>query len=611
MRNMLLGLALLSTTALAAEPGAVGGKPAIPSAQALPEAKAANFQYQVAIVEPRAVKPDAKTVAKLKVPVGFAVEMWAEGLGNARLLAVTDDGTVYLTRRAEGDVVMLRDTDGDGKADLRKVVAQRPGMHGIALDGRKVYLAAMSEILTAPILADGSFGPLKPLTDTLPDTGQHNTRTVRLGPDGQLYITVGSTCNECVESSPESATLLRMSPDGKSRIIYASGLRDTIGYDWNPKTGALWGMDHGIDMLGDDQQPEELNKIGFGKNYGWPYIYGFGGQNPQDDPPNDLTMADLDAAATRPVLGYTGHAAPMQMLFYRGVAFPKAYQGDAFVTFRGSWNRSKPSGYEVARIHFDAAGEAVAFEPFLTGFLQENRDGPSQSGRPVGLAVARDGSLLFTDDINGVIYRVRYTGADAAGTVLAGPAVRAPEDEPRPVGPALALARPETRATMRLTVTSPAFGAGQAIPPRNSDYQDGVSPALSWSGAPAGTASYVLLLEDPDSQHGHPFIHWVAWNIPTGTTALPEALPGERQLAEPKGMRQGRTTRGSTGYYGPKPPVGDPPHHYHVQLFALSEMLDLPVGADRERVLAAMTGKVLARGELVGTYAQGALPPKK
>lgn len=609
MRHMILGLALLSTTALAAEPGAVGGKPLAPAGQPVPEAKAANFQYDVAIVEPRGVKPDAASVARLKVPAGFKVEMWATELGNARLLAVADNGSVYLTRRSEGDVVMLRDTDGDGKADARKIVARRPGMHGIAIDGRKVYLAAMKEVLTAPILADGTFGPLTQLTATLPDIGQHNTRTVRLGPDGQLYITVGSTCNECVEGSPESATLLRMTPDGKSRIIYAKGLRDTIGFDWNPKTGQLWGMDHGIDMLGDDQQPEELNKIALGKNYGWPYIYGMGGQNPRLDPPNDLTMADLDAAATRPALSYTGHAAPMQMLFYRGTAFPGGYQGDAFVTFRGSWNRSKPSGYEVARVRFDAAGEAVAIEPFLTGFLSDTSDGPAQSGRPVGLAVANDGSLLFTDDINGVIYRVSYKGVGAQ--MLPKPAMRPPEGEPRPAGSALALARAEAQAPLSLTVSSPAFGATKPIPAKHSDYYDGVSPALSWAGAPQGTASYVLLMEDPAADQGHPFVHWVAWNIPANVTSLPEALPTESQLVDPKGMRQGRNTRGSTGYFGPKPPVGDKSHPYHFQVFALSTMLALPVGAERETVLAAMVGKVVAKGELVGTYGQPTLPPKK
>lgn len=611
MKQMILALALLSSTALAAEPGAVGGRPLAPAGQPLPEPTAANIRVDGAIVEPRALKPDARSVARLHLPPGFTVSMWASDLGNARLLAVAEDGTVYLTRRAEGDVVLLRDTDGDGKADQRRIVVSRPGMHGIAIDGHKVYLAAAKQILTAPILADGSFGTLELLTSTLPDTGQHNTRTVRLGPDGQIYITVGSTCNACVESSPESATLLRMSPDGKSRIIYASGLRDTIGYDWNPKTGQLWGMDHGIDFLGDDQQPEELNKINYGKTYGWPYIYGFGGQNPQDDPPNELTMAELDAASVRPSLGYVGHAAPMQMLFYRGAMFPRGYQGDAFVTFRGSWNRSKPSGYEIARVRFDAAGEAVAFEPFLTGFQVDTDNGPAQTGRPVGLAMAQDGALLFTDDINGVIYRVSYAGADRAGTKLARPSPRAPEGEARPVGPALALARPETQTTGRITLTSPAFGAGKPIPPRNSDYFDGVSPALSWTGVPPNAAALVLLVEDPDSAQGHPFVHWVAWNIPPTLTALPEGLPTELQLAEPKGMRQGRTTRGSTGYYGPKPPIGDQPHHYHIQLFALSAPLDVPVGANRETVLAAMLGKVIAKGELVGTYAQGALPPKK
>jgi Raf kinase inhibitor-like YbhB/YbcL family protein len=335
-----------------------------------------------------------------------------------------------------------------------------------------------------------------------------------------------------------------------------------------------------------------------------------GGQNPRLDPPNDLTLAELDAAATRPALGYTGHAAPMQMLFYRGSAFPAGYQGDAFVTFRGSWNRSKPSGYEVARVRFDAAGEALAIEPFLTGFEYETREGPVQSGRPVGLAVAGDGSLLFTDDINGVIYRVRYEGK-GVGAMMPKPPTRMPDAEPRPAGPALALARPETQAPLSLTVSSPAFRSGRPLPPKHSDYHDGVSPAISWTGAPQDTASFVLLMEDPAAVQGHPFVHWVAWNIPANVATLQEALPTDLQLAAPKAMRQGRNTRGSTGYFGPRPPVGDKPHPYHFQVFALSTMLALPLGADRETVLAAMVGKVVAKGELVGTYGQASLPPTK
>lgn len=611
MRHLAILFSLLSTTAMAQQAGTVGSRAVEPEGQTLSEPKAANVRVSGVILEPRSVKPDAATMARLQVPPGFKVEMFAQGLGNARLLAVADDGTVYLTRRAEGDVVMLRDADGDGRAEMQRTVVRRPGMHGIAISGKTVYLVAQKEVLKAPILADGSLGPLELLAGDLPDAGQHSARSIAMGPDGMLYLGVGSTCNACTETSPESATVLRMSPDGKSRTIYASGLRHTIGFDWQPRSGALFGMDHGIDWLGDEQQPEELNRIEMGKSYGWPYIYGMGGENPQDDPPNDLTMFELNQAATRPVLGYTAHAAPMQLAFYRGAMFPSAYQGDAFVTFRGSWNRARPSGYEVARVRFDARGNPTAFEPFLRGFLQTASDGPNQSGRPVGLAVAKDGALLFTDDINGVIYRVSYVGNDRAGTVLAPAARRAPEIEPRLKGPALAMTREETRATGMIDVSSPSIMANRPIALKYSAYGEDQSPALRWSGLPAGATHLALLMEDPDAAAGHPFVHWVAWNIPAGLGSLPEGLPKEMQLADPKGMRQGRTTRGSVGYYGPRPPIGDRPHHYHFQLFALSGPLDLQIGTTREQLLTAMVGKVVARGELVGTYAQPAPPVKK
>lgn len=611
MRRLAILLSLLSSSAMAQQAGTIGGRPVEPEGQTLAEPKAANVRVPGVILEPRAVKPDAATMARLQVPQGFSIEMFAQGLGNARLLAVADDGTVYLTRRAEGDVVMLRDADGDGRAEMRRTVARRPGMHGIAISGKTVYLVAQKEVLKAPILTDGSLGPLELLAGDLPDAGQHSARSIAMGPDGMLYLGVGSTCNACTETSPESATVLRMSPDGKSRTIYASGLRHTIGFDWQPKSGALYGMDHGIDWLGDEQQPEELNRIEMGKSYGWPYIYGMGGENPQDDPPNDLTMTELNQAATRPMLGYTAHAAPMQLAFYRGAMFPKSFQGDAFVTFRGSWNRARPSGYEVARVRFDASGTPTAFEPFVGGFLQMGGNGPSQSGRPVGLAVAKDGALLFTDDINGVIYRVSYAGSDRARTMLAPAAARAPEMEPRPKGPALAMARDETQASAMLRVSSASFSANRPIALKYSAYGENQSPALSWSALPASATHVAILMEDPDAAVGHPFVHWVAWNIPASLGGLPEGLPKELQLADPKGMRQGRTTRGSIGYYGPRPPVGDRPHHYHFQLFALNAPLDLQIGATREQVLAAMAGKVVARGELIGTYAQAALPVKR
>lgn len=617
MRNAFLIAALFSTTALlpavasAQQVGAVGGRAAEPAGQTLSEPEAANYRVAGAIVEPRAVKPSAETLARLQVPAGFKVSIFADGLGNARLLAVAADGSIYLTRRAEGDVMLLRDTDSDGRADVVRQVAKRPGMHGIAISGSTVYLVAQKEVLRTTILPDGSLAPLEVLTADLPDAGQHSARSVAVGPDGMLYLGVGSTCNACTETSPESATVLRMTPDGKSRTIYASGLRHTIGMDWQPRSGQLWGMDHGIDWLGDEQQAEELNRIELGKSYGWPYIYGFGGENPQDDPPNKLIMAELNAASTKPALGYTAHAAPMQLQFYRGAMFPRAYQGDAFVTMRGSWNRAKPSGYEVARVRFDASGAATAFEPFLWGFLDTGAKGPSQSGRPVGLATAADGALLFTDDINGVIYRVTYTGVDRAGIMLPPASPRAADMESRPKGAVLAAGREETRTNGALRVMSPAFAANGPIPIKSSAYGDDISPALVWEDLPAGANYLALLMEDPDAQTGLPFVHWAAWNIPAGLGGLPEGLSKELQLADPKGMRQGRNTRGSVGYFGPRPPIGDKPHRYNIQVFALSAPLDLQIGANREELLAALDGKVVAKGVVVGTYAQPAPPAKR
>lgn len=584
-----------------AQPGTVGAPPVTPQGGELPNPEAANVRVLGAVVEPRQAPAD---VAALRVPEGYRVNIFAEGLGHPRILEVAEDGTVYVTRRTEGDVVMLRDRDGDGRAEERRIVARWPLMHGLEIDGRTAWMIAGTSVFRAEIAADGGFGPLEEIVGDLPSTGQHSARELALGPDGLLYLSIGSTCNACAESSPESAALLRMRPDGKGRLIWATGLRHTVGFDWHPRTGALWGLDHGIDWLGDDQQVEELNRIEQGRQYGWPYIYGMGGWNPQDAPPGGLSMAEWDRMSTRPVLGYTPHAAPMQMLFYRGAMFPAAEQGNGFAAMRGSWNRAEPSGYEIVRIRFDEAGSPSAIEPFVTGFLTRGPDGgPAQRGRPVGIAEARDGALLFSEDGNGVIYRISYAGPDRAGAPLAPLPSRPPAPlEPRPHGEALAAERPETAARAALQVSSPDFAAGAPLAKTYSAYGQGISPRLRWEGVPPGTRSLALLMEDPDAPVGKPFVHWLAWNLPPDMGGLPEAVPATPQLPSLGTLRQGRNTRGSIGYFGPRPPAGNPPHHYHFQLFALDRQLDLLPGASREELLAAMAGHVLAKGNIIGTY---------
>jgi glucose/arabinose dehydrogenase len=197
--------------------------------------------------------------------------------------------------------------------------------------------------------------------------------------------------------------MLRAGLDGSTRTVFARGLRNTIGFDWHPETGTLWGMDHGSDFRGDDLPPEELNRIVSGGNYGWPYCYGEREIDPIiQDPPG--TTKEAYCAATLPsVLENQAHEAPIGMVFYDGTAFGAEYSGDAFVALHGSWNRFPPTGFEVVRIRFDA-GEPVAIEDFVSGFLIEG--GNAQFGRPAGITVAPDGALIFSDDANGMIYRV-------------------------------------------------------------------------------------------------------------------------------------------------------------------------------------------------------------
>ena len=369
------------------------------------------------IVEPEQLEPTDEAIANLTLPDGFAIAKWATDLGHPRMILPMPGGDVYITRRNPGDCILLRDADGDGKADGEpRVVAEQPNLHGIAVapDGKTVYLTAIRKLWSAPIRDDGTFGELRLMIDDLPDAGQHPNRTMAFGPDGMLYLSVGSTANAADEKNPENATVVQIDPATGERRVWASGLRNTIGFGWHPNTGQMWGADHGIDWLGDDEQHEEFNRLDEGKFYGWPYIYGDDKYNPADNPPEGESMAGLAQRAEEPVLLYTAHSAPLQMTFYTGDAFPGEFRNDAFIAMRGSWNRKPPSGYEVVRVRFDDDGQATAMEPFLTGFLVENADGSwGHLGRLAGLAQLPDGSLLLGDDTNGVVYRIAYDAPTA------------------------------------------------------------------------------------------------------------------------------------------------------------------------------------------------------
>jgi glucose/arabinose dehydrogenase len=355
---------------------------------------------------PKVVAPTNDCLARLTLPEGFHVQRFAEGLAQPRMIAVADDGTVFVTSRGTGEVVGLRDEDGDGIVDQRWLAVKLLGVHGIALRGTRMYLATEREVFEAEIPARGKTAATRRRLADLPPVGRHPNRTLATGPDGRLYLTVGSTCNCCVEDDPESATVLQIDLATWDRRVFARGLRNTLGIDWHPVTGEMWGVDNGSDWLGDDVPPEELNRLEGGRDYGWPFVWA----DRQTIPlPSHPAVGDLEtyaATTTPPVLALPPHTAPLQLVFYDAQQFPRVYRGDAFVTLHGSWNRRPPAGYEVVRIVCDDRGRPERVEPFLGGFL--SADGSETCGRPCGLAIAGDGSLLVGLDANGVILRVWY-----------------------------------------------------------------------------------------------------------------------------------------------------------------------------------------------------------
>lgn len=336
----------------------------------------------------------------LKVPKGWKAEAAAKGLGKPRMLYLGSSGQLYVTRRDAGDVLMLQDKDGDGVFEDMVRVADFPGVHGITSKDGKMYLCNNNKVLRYAINNDGTLAKVADtLIKDLPSGGQHANRTMDFGPDGKLYISVGSVCNDCKESDKETAAMLQVDPVILKRNLYASGLRNTIGFDWHPKTKEMWGVDNGGDTKGEDWPPEELNKIVMGGNYGFPFAYGNKVVDESREDPVGNTKEGWAKNTQAAIMEFTAHSAPIAFAFFE----EEQMKGDALVCWHGSWNKLKPSGYKVELIKFDSKGKPSGSEDFLSGFLV----GGERFGRPAGIAITPKGQVYISDDANGIIYLMK------------------------------------------------------------------------------------------------------------------------------------------------------------------------------------------------------------
>ncbi|WP_339644855.1 PQQ-dependent sugar dehydrogenase [uncultured Porticoccus sp.] len=356
---------------------------------------------------------DLETITdQLVTPKGFELTLFADNIPNARFMKATPAGQLLVSSPKTGTVYLLADIDGTGKADERiPLITGLNRPHGLDIlhDDETSWLYIAETNAVGRIAIDWSTasteGDYQRLITNLPNTGGHWTRTIQFGTDGWLYLTVGSSCNVCEETDPRRAAMMRYRPDGSGEQIYATGLRNSVGFDWAPWDNSLYATDNGRDMLGDDFPPCELNRIKAGGFYGWPNINGFGDLDPdfgQNKPAED--KAALLATSISPVFGFRAHNAPLGMSFLNYPDRPDGYRRTALVALHGSWNRTEPDGYKVVALHWDQQGK-ITSEDFVSGFLRPDND---VIGRPVDIEEGMDGSIFISDDYAGAIYRVRY-----------------------------------------------------------------------------------------------------------------------------------------------------------------------------------------------------------
>jgi len=334
----------------------------------------------------------------IKLPPGFTIELVAR-VDNARQMALGPKGTLFVGSMQAGKVHAVRWRSG-APAEVLTLASGLALPVGVAFHGGALYVSAVDRVLRFDDVESHLNDPPKPVvvTDRLPKDRHHGWKFIAFGPDGKLYVPVGAPCNICEPNPDRYANIMRMNADGSELETFARGVRNTVGFDWDPRTRELWFTDNGRDWLGDDSPPDELNHAPkAGMHFGFPYCHGG-------------TISDPEFGRRRPCGHFTPpaqnlgpHVAALGMRFYTGTQFPAPYHHQIFIAEHGSWNRSTKIGYRVSLVRLDN-GKAISYEPFATGWLH----GTDVWGRPADVLVMPDGSLLVSDDLAGAIYRITY-----------------------------------------------------------------------------------------------------------------------------------------------------------------------------------------------------------
>ena len=342
----------------------------------------------------------AASLDHITVPPGFRVATFTSAVPGARSLTLGANGTVFVGTQA-GSVYAVVDREHDGTADQVFTIAKGLDMpNGVAFRQGALYVAEVSRVQRYDAIEDHLAAPPAPVTviDGLPREHHHGWKFIAFGPDDLLYVPVGAPCNVCESSDPRFASILRFRPDGTPVDTMARGVRNTVGFDWEPGSGTFWFTDNGRDLLGDDVPPDELNRATVaGRHYGFPACHGGTIVDPVFAKGRDCRMFEPPAIALGP------HVAAIGMRFYRGTMFPEEYRGQVFLAEHGSWNRSQKIGYRVSLVRVKD-GQAVSYAPFAQGWLQ----GGEAWGRPADVQELPDGSLLVSDEKAGAIYRITY-----------------------------------------------------------------------------------------------------------------------------------------------------------------------------------------------------------